>query len=105
MSGEAEDDRTVLRTVIRGRVQGVGFRAWTQHQAQLHDLEGWVRNLSDGAVEALLAGPAERVRQVVRAMGEGPHGALVEAVEEYPAAPGEAGALDGFEVRRTAEPG
>lgn len=104
MSGDAEDDRVLLRTVVRGRVQGVGYRAWTQHQAELHEVEGWVRNLSDGSVEAVLAGPVERVRQVVRAMGEGPRGAGVEAVEEHPVTAREAGPLDGFEVRRTAEP-
>ena len=94
---------SILRIVVRGRVQGVGYRAWTRHQAELHDIAGWVRNLPDGSVEAVLAGPADRVGLMVRAMREGPRGAVVEAVEEHPAAADEAGAMHGFEVRRTAE--
>ncbi|MDO8401455.1 MAG: acylphosphatase, partial [Bradyrhizobium sp.] len=48
----------IRRVTIRGRVQGVGYRAWVEHRARAHDLEGWVRNLGDGSVEALFAGPA-----------------------------------------------
>jgi acylphosphatase len=43
--------------LIHGRVQGVSFRAWTQHQAVLHGLKGWVRNRRDGTVEAVFSGP------------------------------------------------
>jgi acylphosphatase len=101
---EARTDSTLLRVVIRGRVQGVGFRAWTQHQAQLHGLEGWVRNLSDGAVEAMFAGPQERVELILKALREGPHGSEVEAVEEYPATEQEFGKPMGgkFAIRKTA---
>jgi len=105
MSEDAQPDRTLLRTVVRGRVQGVGFRAWTQHQAQLHDLEGWVRNLRDGSVEAMFAGPLGRIELVLKALREGPHGSEVEAVEEYPATAEEFGdrpTSGGFAVRRTA---
>ena len=103
MSGE----RSAIRVVVRGRVQGVGDRAWTQHQAELHDLTGWVRNLSDGAVEAVLIGPAEPVGTMIRAMAEGPRGAAVESLEEYPASREEAGSVAraGFEIRRSADPG
>ena len=52
----------VIRQVtIRGRVQGVGYRAWVEHRASAHDLEGWVRNRRDGSVEALFAGPEDVV--------------------------------------------
>ena len=47
----------IRQVTIRGRVQGVGYRAWVEHQATAHDLEGWVRNRRDGSVEALFAGP------------------------------------------------
>ena len=99
-----ENARLLLRIVVRGRVQGVGFRAWTQHQGQLHGLEGWVRNLRDGSVEAMLAGPVDRIAVMVKAMREGPHGSQVDAVEEYPATKEEFGppTSGGFEVRRTA---
>ena len=102
MSEEAE--RTLLRTIVRGQVQGVGFRAWTQHQAQLHGLEGWVRNLSDGAVEAMFAGPRDRLGLMLKALADGPHGCRVDAVEEYPATEAEYGPPSGggFEIRRTA---
>jgi acylphosphatase len=105
MSEDADSDRTLLRVVVRGRVQGVGFRAWTQHQAQLHDLDGWVRNLRNGSVEAMLAGPVDRIELLLKALREGPHGSEVEAVEEYPATEvefGEQPASRGFAIRRTA---
>ena len=41
-----------VRMVVHGRVQGVGYRAWVHHQAELHGLAGWVRNRHDGSVEA-----------------------------------------------------
>src|SRR5579883_1659495 len=51
-------NRAIRRVIIRGRVQGVGFRAWTEHEARRRALDGWVRNRRDGAVEAVFAGPA-----------------------------------------------
>ena len=75
-------NRRVVHLLIRGRVQGVGFRAWLQHQAELYGVEGWTRNLRDGAVEAALAGPAEAVRHVVNACREGPRSARIDALDE-----------------------
>ena len=49
--------RIAVRARISGRVQGVWFRAWTVEQAEMLGLDGWVRNRSDGSVEALFAGP------------------------------------------------
>lgn len=100
----SDTDRTLLRIVVRGQVQGVGFRAWTQHQAQLHGLEGWVCNLGDGSVEAMLAGPNDRIVVMLKAVREGPHGSVVAAVEEYPGTDEEFGmpARGGFEIRKTA---
>ena len=71
----------IVHAHIRGRVQGVGFRAWTQHQAALHGLEGWARNRSDGSVEAVFAGPPEAVDAMLRACEQGPRGSRVEAVD------------------------
>jgi acylphosphatase len=70
-----------VRVLIRGRVQGVGFRAWTQHQAELHGLEGWVRNRADGTVEAVFSGPADLVDVMLKACRAGPRGAKIEAVD------------------------
>lgn len=75
-----EQNRTV-HVLIHGRVQGVGFRAWVQCQAELHGLEGWVRNRRDGTVEAVFSGPSEEVEAVVAACGRGPAEARVERLE------------------------
>ncbi|MGO4573683.1 acylphosphatase [Microvirga sp. 2TAF3] len=70
-----------VHVIIHGRVQGVGFRAWAHHQAQLHGLQGWVRNRRDGRVEAVFAGPGELVEVMLRACWQGPRGASVECIE------------------------
>jgi acylphosphatase len=76
---------TICRVTIRGRVHGVGYRAWVEHQARAHGLEGWVRNRRDGSVEALLSGPADVVANMVALCHRGPTYARVEAVREEPA--------------------
>jgi acylphosphatase len=77
-----------LRQVtITGRVQGVGYRAWVEHQARNHNLEGWVRNRRDGSVEALFAGPVDVVSELVARCRRGPSTARVEAVADEPASP------------------
>jgi acylphosphatase len=72
----------IVRIVIRGRVQGVGFRAWTEAAAAGQGIEGWVRNLRDGAVEALFAGPEEIVLIMLERCREGPPGARVDALDQ-----------------------
>ena len=73
----------VMRHVfIRGRVQGVGYRAFVEYTALEHGLEGWVRNRRDGSVEALFAGPVTTVAQVLEACRRGPPGSRVDAVDE-----------------------
>jgi len=68
------------RWLISGRVQGVGYRAWLQAEAASLGLSGWVRNLTDGRVEALVQGPAGVRQQLRELAGRGPSGARVEAV-------------------------
>jgi acylphosphatase len=68
--------------VVRGRVQGVGYRAFVQYTALAQGVEGWVRNRRDGSVEAMLAGSAANVAQVVDACRRGPPGARVDSLEE-----------------------
>jgi acylphosphatase len=75
----------IRHVTIRGRVQGVGYRAFVEHQAMVRGLEGWVRNRSDGSVEALFAGPAEVVAEMIALCRRGPSSARVEAVQEEPA--------------------
>jgi acylphosphatase len=67
---------------VRGRVQGVGYRAWVADAAIQRGLEGFVRNRRDGSVEALFAGPADAVAEMVSACRRGPPSAHVTAVEE-----------------------
>ena len=78
--------------VVRGRVQGVWFRAWTEREAGKLGLDGWVRNLSDGSVEAAFSGPPEFVEEMLLRCNEGPPAARVSAVEisemKEPIAPG-----------------
>jgi acylphosphatase len=71
----------VKHVVMRGRVQGVGFRAFVEDAAEERYLQGWVRNRRDGSVEALLAGRPEAVEAVIAALRTGPSGARVEAVD------------------------
>ncbi|HMO30255.1 acylphosphatase [Enterovirga sp.] len=80
----------VIRIVIRGRVQGVGFRYWTAGLARDLGLGGWVRNRRDGSVEAVFRGPAETVGRMIEACRGGPPSARVETVEEHSVAPDEA---------------
>lgn len=72
-------DRTV-RAVIGGRVQGVGYRAWTQSEARRRGLSGTVRNRRDGSVEAVFSGAPASVEAVLEACRKGPPGARVDAV-------------------------
>ncbi len=66
---------------IHGRVQGVGYRAWAQAQAEKLGLQGWVRNRTDGTVEALAVGSHEQVEQFIHTCHEGPAHASVSGVE------------------------
>jgi acylphosphatase len=90
--------RVAVRLVIRGRVQGVGFRWWARGLARRLKLVGWVRNRSDGAVELLAAGSPGGVGQLVEACRHGPSAAQVTSVERFEADdPGS----DSFEERPT----
>lgn len=72
---------TVLRLEIRGAVQGVGYRWSMVEQARRLGVRGWVRNRRDGSVEAIVAGPAEAVEDIVRWAWQGPPSAVVSAVD------------------------
>src|SRR5471030_318476 len=77
----------IRQVTVTGRVQGVGYRAWVEHRARAHALEGWVRNRRDGSVEALLAGPAEVVADVIARCRRGPSTARVDNVRDEPGNP------------------
>lgn len=78
--------QTALRVTIHGRVQGVGYRAWTARRARELGLRGWVQNRRDGTVEAAFFGEAEAVRTMVERCRSGPPAARVDAVDEAPEA-------------------
>ena len=87
-----------VRLVISGRVQGVGFRAFVERQAQRHGIRGWVRNRRDGTVEALLIGDSHALGEMETACRRGPSMAAVTGLERFDAADD---GSDGFEARPT----
>ncbi|HEX8101957.1 MAG TPA: acylphosphatase [Solirubrobacteraceae bacterium] len=85
------------RVLVSGRVQGVFFRDSVSRRAREAGLSGWVRNLEDGRVEAVLEGPAAAVERVVAFCRTGPPRARVDEVEERAEEPE---GLAGFSIRR-----
>lgn len=85
-----------VRVVVRGRVQGVAFRAHTAEAAERAGVAGWVRNRGDGSVEALFVGAPEAVDAMLDFVRRGPRFARVHAVEEHEA-PAED--VSGFAIR------
>jgi acylphosphatase len=80
MSNAPPDRRRGVRVRIEGRVQGVGYRYWAEGAATALGLAGWVRNRRDGTVEALFAGPAGDVAQMLDRCHDGPPGSNVTVV-------------------------
>ena len=92
-----------LHAVVRGRVQGVGYRWFVVRAATRLGLDGWVMNRADRAVELVAEGPGERLDELVGILRTGPPASSVQAVEvtRSPAA----GGLDGFHIRSGDHPG
>ena len=84
------------RIRVYGRVQGVFYRQWTINQARPLGVSGWVRNCSDGSVEAHLIGEEPAVTKLIEAMRQGPSQAHVEGLTVDPIEPED---LSGFSVR------
>ena len=92
-----DDDRTRAHVFASGRVQGVYYRANTRDTAREHGVDGWVRNLDDGRVEAVFEGSREAVESMVEWCHEGsPRADVKDVSAEY----GEPEGLEGFEIRR-----
>lgn len=70
-----------VHCIVRGRVQGVFFRASAQREARRLCLTGWVKNLPDGSVEAVVEGEDEQVREFIQWAQRGPSAARVDRVE------------------------
>jgi len=77
---EVTPERRTVRLSISGRVQGVGFRAFTLRAARELGLSGWVRNRRDGTVEALVCGPSDAVEEMLARCRRGPRGSRVTKV-------------------------
>jgi len=75
------------RFVVRGRVQGVGFRWFVEREAHILGIGGWVRNNADGGVEVLAQGTRDQISGLRARLREGPRAARVDAVEESEARP------------------
>ena len=87
------------RLLVTGRVQGVGYRQWMCREAEQLGLKGWVRNLRDGSVEAMIDGDPAAVRKIIARAREGPPAARVTGLVTEEAVSGE---LSAFEWRPTA---
>ena len=70
--------RRASRVVISGRVQGVGYRAWTRDRARALGLRGWVRNEADGSVKALIGGDGQAIAEMLEDLWAGPPAARAE---------------------------
>ena len=70
------------RVIVRGRVQGVGFRWFVREHARTLRLAGWVKNLPDGMVELEVEGSAEKVAELLAHVAEGPDGAVVAGLDD-----------------------
>lgn len=81
----ASSNIVTIRVVIEGRVQRVGFRYWVIDQAKSRHLNGWVRNLRSGEVEALFSGTQVTVEDMIEACHQGPAHAQVKSVQQFSA--------------------
>ena len=75
------EDKTRVHVFVSGSVQGVGFRQAVYDKATELNVAGWVKNLSDGRIEAVLEGPRDEVYRVVGLCRAGPPGARVSGVQ------------------------
>ena len=87
MPGKEQQATRNVTVRIDGRVQGVYYRAWTYETAQSLGLDGTVRNMSDGSVEAVFSGSVDAVAAMIAACRRGPSSARVEAVQDEAADP------------------
>ena len=77
-----EHARVIRHVSVRGLVQGVGYRAFVERHALRHGLEGWVRNRTDGSVEAVFAGPASAIEAMIAECRVGPRHGKVDTLDE-----------------------
>ncbi len=88
----------VRHFLIRGRVQGVGFRWFVHREASELNLRGWVRNTEDGEVEVVAAGDPEDLNELRQSLRRGPRGSRVDGILEHVLADSEAASLSSFRI-------
>jgi len=88
----------VLHFLIKGRVQGVGFRWFVHREASELELHGWVRNTEDGDVEVVAAGDPDDLADLRTSLQRGPRGSRVDKIIEHPLVEGEAANLRAFQI-------
>ena len=89
----------VLHFLVKGRVQGVGFRWFVHREASELDLRGWVRNTEDGDVEVVVAGDAGSLTELRRSLNRGPRGSRIDKVIEHPLVESEGEGLNSFKIQ------
>ena len=87
MAADSKPQLHTRRYMVRGRVQGVGFRWFVEREAHTLGIYGWVRNTFDGTVEVLATGTREQLSGLRRKLRQGPRAARVDEVEESEANP------------------
>lgn len=90
-------DQKTFQVRVRGRVQGVGYRAWVDGEARRLGLTGTVRNRTDGSVEAVFCGPGAAVDAMIALCRKGPRAASVTSIETFEVS----GRYSGFEILPT----
>jgi len=88
----------VRHYLVKGRVQGVGFRRFVHREAAALELNGWVRNTEDGHVEVLAAGEPDALADLTTALRKGSRGSRVDAVVEHELDDSEAAGLGSFRI-------
>ena len=88
----------VVHFLVRGRVQGVGFRWFVHREAAEIGLRGWVRNTDTGEVEIVAAGDAESIEDLRVELRKGSRGSRVDAIIEHELAESEAESLGAFQI-------
>ena len=90
-------ERVIRHLIVKGRVQGVGYRAFVEDEAERRQLEGWVRNRRDGSVETIVAGEPDGVDSLIEACRRGPFAARVSEIDQRE------GTADDLSLRRAGE--
>jgi len=88
----------VQQYLVKGRVQGVGFRWFVQNEAAHIGLRGWVRNTDDGHVEVMASGTPDQLEDLVQALARGTRGSRVDNIESHAVAESEGDELQSFQI-------